>query len=244
MSPEAFWRFSALRDEFRKRVDEWNRGLPGLLAAQEALARELGEDDYRVETPVVYNRALDEVGADADIAWIVIADNPGKREQEAGAQRYLIGRSGQATERFFRAELGLELRAKAIIVNKTPVHTPKTAQLRKLGRLHPELAAPLVESQRYMAELALGLFDALGARLWIMGLSELKPKGLFAPWLETFRAGLEGRGRALGDAVYAFNHFSMGSFAADMKRRKRATESAVEAALRIGRENSQRLFGY
>lgn len=244
MSPEAFKRFSALRDEFRKRVDEWNRSLPGLLAAQEALARELGEDDYRVETPVVYNRALDDVGADADIAWIVIADNPGKREQEADAQRYLIGRSGQATERFFRAELGLELRAKALIVNKTPVHTPKTAQLRKLGRLHPELAGPLVESQRYMAELALGLFDALGAKLWIMGLSELKPKGLFAPWLETFRAGLERRGRAVGDAVHAFNHFSMGSFAAELKRRREPGEGAGEAALRIGRENSRRLFGY
>lgn len=244
MSPEAFRRFSTLRDEFRKRVDDWNRSLPGLLSAQEALAFELGEDDYRVETPVVYNRALDEVGPDADIAWIVVADNPGKREQEASAQRYLIGRSGQATERFFRAELGLELRKKAIIVNKTPVHTPKTAQLRRLGRLHPELAAPLIESQRYMAALALALSDALGAKLWIMGLSELKPKGLFAPWLETFQAGLAQRGRPGGCAVYAFNHFSMGSFATDLKRRRQPTESAAQAALRIGRENSRRLFGY
>lgn len=242
MSPEAFRRFRALRDEFRARVDTWNQGLPGLLAAQEALARELGEDDYRVETPVVYNRALDEVGADADIAWIVVADNPGKREQEACAQRYLIGRSGQATERFFRAELGLELRERAVIVNKTPVHTPKTAQLRKLGRLHPELAEPLVESQRYMAELALGLFDALGAKLWIMGLSELKPRGLFGPWLETFRDGLARR--AVGDRVYAFNHFSMGSFAGELKRRRDPGESAAQASLRIGRENSRRLFGY
>jgi hypothetical protein len=80
-----------------------------------------------VETPVVYNRALDDVGPKSRPRCILIADNPGKNGQKAENQRYLVGQSGRLAEGFFRRELGRDFRAEVLIINKTPVHTPKTA---------------------------------------------------------------------------------------------------------------------
>ncbi|PKL09419.1 MAG: hypothetical protein CVV51_03985, partial [Spirochaetae bacterium HGW-Spirochaetae-7] len=132
MDKAAFERFEKIRDEFKHRVEVWTAALPGLGDAQRALAAELGEDDYTIETPIVYNRALDDIGPGAAVSWVVVADNPGKREQEAASNRYLVGRSGQVAERFFARELGVDFRRQVVIINKTPVHTPKTVQLRKL----------------------------------------------------------------------------------------------------------------
>lgn len=241
---QAYERLCALREDFRAKVALWRDGLPGLLSAQAELAAELGEDNYAVETSVVYNKALDDIGPDSDIDWIVVADNPGKREQAAAMNRYLVGQSGKVMENFFRRELDAELRAKALIINKTPVHTPKTAQLKTLGQRHPDLAPVLVSSQIYMARLAIALSEALGSRLWIMGLSELRPAGIFSAWKDTFIEGARRAGPGLQGSVYAFNHFSMGSFSTELKKRRLANEAVPLAVLRIGRENSLRLFGF
>jgi len=249
MNQAAFRRFSSLRDEFRNRVAAWTAALPGLAEAQRALARETG-DDYAVETPIVYNRALDEVSQDSRITWVVVADNPGKREQEAAMNRYLVGRSGLVAERFFARELGVDFRREVVIINKTPVHTPKTLQLKKLARLYPQAGEVLEESQRFMASMVPALQQVFDARVWVMGLSEVKPKGLFEPWqqaLATAYAKETGTGdRAGGDRLsenlYGFNHFSMGSFATDLMRRRQPGESTPDAVLRIGAENRARIL--
>jgi len=241
MTLTAFSRFEAIRDEFRDRTAAWNAGLPGLADAQRRLAVERGEDDYEVETPVVYNRALDDIVPESRIAWVVVADNPGKREQEAAMNRYLVGRSGLVAERFFQRELGVDFRREVAIINKTPVHTPKTAQLRMLGRMYPAARAVLDDSQRFMAAMVPALQACFGARVWVMGLSELRPKGIFEPWtraLDEAYAGDEA-GRA---GVYGFNHFSMGSFATDLKRRRLPGEPTPDAVMRIGAENRARVF--
>lgn len=244
MSKATFADFEKARDAFRRRVDAWSASAPGLAEAQRELARELGEDDYSVETPVVYNRALDEVGPSSRISWIVVADNPGKREQEAANQRYLVGRSGLVAERFFARELGVDFRREVLIINKTPVHTPKTAQLRRLGRLYPEARAVLDDSQRFMASLV-PLFQAcFGARVWVMGLSELRPKGLFEPWRLALGEEYGKAGPEAASGLYGFNHFSMGSFATDLARRRLQGESTVDAVLRIGEENRPRLLPF
>jgi len=245
----AFRRFSVLRDEFRDRVAGWTAALPGLAEAQRALAREAG-DDYAVETPIVYNRALDEVSQDSRIAWVVVADNPGKREQEAAMNRYLVGRSGQVAQRFFARELGVDFRSEVVIINKTPVHTPKTLQLKKLARLYPEARGILDESQRFMASMVPALQQCFNARIWVMGLSEVKPKGLFEPWQQALAqayarddtAGDRADGHRLADGLFGFNHFSMGSFATDLMRRRRPGESTPDAVLRIGAENRSRIL--
>lgn len=245
----AFRRFKALRDEFRDRVAAWTAALPGLAEAQRALAREAG-DEYAVETPIVYNRALDEVGRDSRVAWVVVADNPGKREQESAMNRYLVGRSGLVAERFFARELGVDFRREAVIINKTPVHTPKTLQLKKLARLYPEAGAILDESQGFMASMVPVLQQCFGARVWVMGLSEVKPRGLFEPWQRALAqsyaketdAGDGAGNRLLAEGLYGFNHFSMGSFATDLMRRRLPGESTPDAVLRIGAENRSRIL--
>jgi hypothetical protein len=245
----AFRRFSSLRDEFRDRVAEWTAALPGLAEAQRALARETG-DDYAVQTPIVYNRALDEVSQDSRIVWVVVADNPGKREQEAAMNRYLVGRSGLVAERFFARELGVDFRREVVIINKTPVHTPKTLQLKKLAKLYPEACKILDESQRFMASMVPALQQCFDARVWVMGLSEVKPKGLFGPWQQALAqayaysetAGDRAEGERLAEELYGFNHFSMGSFATDLMRRRKPGESTPNAVLRIGAENRTRIL--
>jgi hypothetical protein len=248
----AFARFEAIREDFRRRVAAWTAALPGLADAQRALALEAG-DEYTIETPVVYNRALDDIRLGDDIPWIVVADNPGKREQEAGMNRYLVGRSGLVAERFFARELGVDFRRQVLIINKTPVHTPKTVQLRALMRIYPEAKAVIDDSQRFMASIVPALQECFGSRVWVMGLSEVRPGGLFGPWQGALADAyaMAGSGRS-GDArdqsllvggLYGFNHFSMGSFATDLKRRRKSGEPVLEAVMRIGGENRARILG-
>jgi hypothetical protein len=244
---KAFSRFEEMRDGFRRRVELWSSALPGLADAQRELAREAG-DAYVVETPVVYNLALDGIRPGDYIPWIVVADNPGKREQEAGMNRYLVGRSGLVAERFFARELGIDFRRQVLIINKTPVHTPKTVQLRKLVRLYPPARAVVDDSQRFMASMVPVLQGCFNAKVWVMGLSELRPGGLFEPWRLALadayaRAGEPDPGSRPRDGVYGFNHFSMGSFATDLKRRRLPGESVPDAVMRIGAENRTRIFG-
>lgn len=212
--------------------------MPDLVEAQKTLAMLCDEADYPVETPIVFNRALLDISADSTIKWIMIADNPGKNEQLASQNRYLVGSSGKNAENFFRNQLHIDFRSEVLIINKTPVHSPKTTQLRRLIRLYPALEAVFIESQCYMAELAWHLSALTNAPIWLMGISEIKPQGLFSAWFQRFRAGLSAK-----PSVYAFNHFSMGSFAQDYKKRKLPDESPGEAVLRIGAENTRRFFG-
>ena len=47
-----------------------------------------------MQTPIVYNTALDEITKNDDIKLIVIGDNPGKDEQLLQNQKYLVGQAG------------------------------------------------------------------------------------------------------------------------------------------------------
>lgn len=242
MHADKFSRFVTARNEFRTRCAQWAQALPDLAAAQAAMLESARQEPYPIETPIVYNRALDDIGPQSLIRWIVVADNPGRREQESDGQRYLIGPSGKATENFFKRELGLDFRTDAIVINKTPIHSAKTAQLKKLVQLYPDMKPVLLDSQAFMASLVLSMQKALGASVWIMGLSELGPRGIFRPWAEHLLSLYE-REPERYSKLYVFNHFSMGSFASDLKKRRLASESEAQAVLRIGMENRVRVFG-
>ncbi len=202
------------------------------------MSRQLNTGDYPLETAIVYNRALDEIDANTVIRWILVADNPGKKEQLSLQNRYLIGSSGTMAENFFTRELDTNFRKEVVIINKTPIHTAKTIQLRALLRICPEAGSVFEESQVFMADLAISLHRLFKAPLWIMGLSELRSRGLFEVWHRQFKTSLN-----KDDSILAFNHFSMGSFAGDLKKRRRAGEKTVDAVLRIGHENRIRVFG-
>jgi len=247
MTSHAFALLSALREDFRALVARWTGEHPYLGALQESLRLELGYDDYRIETPIVYNRALDALGPESEVRFVLVADNPGKNEQLTRNNKYLVGQSGKLAESWFGRELGIDFRADVLILNKTPVHTPKTAQLRRLlalsGDLRPRLQELLRESQAAMAELAFRAAAGLGATLWISGLGELRDRGLFRTYRDELSRRLAAGPSSVLNGTWAFNHFSMNQFSIEVARKSRDGEPRAAALARIGSENRLRVFG-
>ena len=258
MRNEAYTILDTIRKDFRGLVQAWNSDNPYLLEAQERVRIKQGYDDYRVETPVVYNRALDDIGPMDEIKIILVADNPGKKEQLVANNRYLVGQSGKLATGWFLSELKLDFRREALILNKTPIHTPKTAELSILARsagLHRQrLESLLAGSQSAMADFAWRLFQALRTTdatgtsaewpvLWISGVGELRKGGLFEIYRDEIIRRLARATPEERNGVWAFNHFSMNQFAIEIKRKARPVVPIVEELARIGRENRIRVFG-
>lgn len=248
------WRdFTAARERFRELAESLGREVPGLRALQQELADSRSGPAYVVETPVVYNRALDDAGPEAEIKLILVADNPGRREQAAENRRYLVGPSGKIAEKFFREnpELGIDFRENVIILNKTPIHTPRTAELRELARLGKNAPAKakaleraLESSQRAMAELLLDFHRALApVPVWITGYSEMKKGGIFEAYTETVKELYKGQ-KARRQEIFLFRHFSMNQFTIDLNQRRLAGEKLEDCLARIGALYRERIVGW
>ena len=191
--------FCDFKKIFIEKIDEWNKRCPQLQVLQEAAAKAANTPSYSFETPIVYNRDLDRFTRDDDIKLIVIGDNPGKDEQLLKNNKYLVGQAGKIADGFFKRnpELGVDFRKNVIILNKTPVHSAKTNQLKhiiKNGGV--QVAALIQESQLWMAEQTAKLHSALcsGAsgggvapELWLVGYAELKGKGIFIPYRDKLK---------------------------------------------------------
>ena len=240
--------FCDFKKIFIEKIDEWNKRCPQLQVLQEAAAKAANTPSYSFETPIVYNRDLDRFTRDDDIKLIVIGDNPGKDEQLLKNNKYLVGQAGKIADGFFKRnpELGVDFRKNVIILNKTPVHSAKTNQLKhiiKNGGV--QVAALIWESQLWMAEQTAKLHSALcsGAsgggvapELWLVGYAELKGKGIFIPYRDKLKesygvctagtdlAGANGTagtdllvsGAYAWSKVYVFQHFSMNRFTIDL----------------------------
>lgn len=240
--------FCDFKKIFIEKIDEWNKRCPQLQVLQETAAKAANTPSYSFETPIVYNRDLDRFTRDDDIKLIVIGDNPGKDEQLLKNNKYLVGQAGKIADGFFKRnpELGVDFRKNVIILNKTPVHSAKTNQLKhiiKNGGV--QVAALIQESQLWMAEQTAKLHSALcsGAsgggvapELWLVGYAELKGKGIFIPYRDKLKesygvctagtdlAGANGTagtdllvsGVYAWSKVYVFQHFSMNRFTIDL----------------------------
>lgn len=229
--------FCDFKKIFIEKIDEWNKRCPQLQVLQEAAAKAANTPSYSFETPIVYNRDLDRFTRDDDIKLIVIGDNPGKDEQLLKNNKYLVGQAGKIADGFFKRnpELGVDFRKNVIILNKTPVHSAKTNQLKhiiKNGGV--QVAALIRESQLWMAEQTAKLHSALcsGAsgggvapELWLVGYAELKGKGIFIPYRDKLKesygvctAGTDllVSGAYAWSKVYVFQHFSMNRFTIDL----------------------------
>ncbi len=216
MTKEQWNYFCDFKDDLKRKIDEWSSATPELTKLQSEAARLANNPEYPFETTVVYNRALDEVTPQDEIKLIVIGDNPGKDEQLAKNNRYLVGQAGKIAEGYFRRnpELGVDFRKNVIILNKTPVHSAKTAQLKTIAKLGGEKISKLIEeSQIWMAQKTAEMHTKLGTELWLVGYSELKDKGIFCQYRDTLRASCS---EAAWDKVYVFQHFSMNRFSIDL----------------------------
>ncbi len=196
---------------------------------------------YPIETPVVYNTALDSFSLDSDISKIIIGDNPGKNEQLAVNRKYLIGLSGKIAEGFFASspELKTDFRKNVIILNKTPVHSAKTKHLKEIIKnASPELKKAVLESSLWMAQKTADLHQSLcknassleyAPELWLTGYAELKNHGIFLNYRDELKRNYfasknkeAGGDRSLQtdfwDRVFVYRHFSMNCFTTDLKK--------------------------
>ena len=220
--------FSAFRENFREKCHEWLEEYSSVLKPLQIQAYQNdGVPEYPLQTPVVYNTVLDSFTKNSDIKLIVIGDNPGKDEQLEKNRSYLVGQSGKIAEGFFRKnpELEIDFRKNVIILNKTPVHTAKTKELRFLGRQDERLSDLIMTSQLWMAEQTYALQNALKCPVWIVGYAEIKDKGIFEPWRkkleELYTNNLTNTDTLKYDKNYdnlfVFQHFSMNRFLIDLK---------------------------
>jgi len=249
MNNAAWDRFVKARESFRVELERLRQGVSGLQAAQQELVDKRGQS-YRVETPIVYNGALDNVSKDSEIRLILVGDNPGRREQAAENRRYLVGPSGKIAEKFFRdnPSLNIDFRKNVIILNKTPIHTPRTVELRELRKLGGSaVETALAESQRLMARLLAQFQQAFAGEnrtsalpVWITGYSEMKKGGVFELYANELKS-IYGD-NALGDAVFLYRHFSMNQFTIDLKRQARPGEPLAQSLERIGVAYRQRFL--
>lgn len=242
MTQEQYIAFDAFRNEFKAKITEWNSLAPELLKLQKEAAMDAKTPSYSFETPVVYNRALDEITENDEIKIIVIGDNPGKDEQLLKNNKYLVGQAGKLGEGFFKKnpELGIDFRKNAIILNKTPVHTAKTNQIKYLLKNgSQEIKNLLEETQVWMAQKTAELSEKINAEIWLVGYSELKPKGLFSRYRETLKtyANLKN--------LFVFQHFSMNRFTIDLAnfQTQHKELSLKEAIETLGKEHLREIFG-
>lgn len=186
---------------------------------------------------MVYNGALDSIDESTDIRLVLVADNPGIQEQKALNRSYLVGLSGKLAARFFADGLGIDFRSQVAILNKTPVHTPRTAELKGLSGFRD-----LVESsQEFMGRCVVDVARALGVPLWIVGYSELPRGKLFEPFARAFVPHAERQG--LWDSVFLYRHFSMNQFSIDLKAKSPPGRPLAESLERIGRSYRDSILG-
>lgn len=240
MNPQQWNIFQNFKSELKAQCQSWARYSQELIPLQKSSSVK-DTPDYPIETPVVYNTALDELTSQSEIKLIVIGDNPGKNEQLSINQKYLVGQAGKLGEGFFRNNPGLQIdfRKNVIILNKTPVHSAKTKHLISIDKALKASNSParnlIEESQRWMAKKTAELHQALISasdknsfipELWLVGYTELKKNGIFISYRNELKASYtDSAGITTPDwqKVYVYQHFSMNCFSKDIKTHQSAT---------------------
>lgn len=247
MTKAEFERFCQFREKFKNQIEEWKKQLSGqesnIKLMQKNLAKKDGVPDYSLDNILVYNKALDEVSEQDNIKLIVIGDNPGKQEQLAQNQKYLVGQAGKIAEGFFarNSELETDFRKNVIILNKTPLHTAKTKELLALTKdSDPVVNQIFEESQVFMARETANLARDLNLEIWLVGYSELKPKGIFSIYKESLKTAFEDFAKS---KVYVYQHFSMNRFLVDLKENLDSSKSLKENLISIGENHRKEIFG-
>ena len=218
-----------------------------LTELQKQIATENNVPPYPLETNVVYNGDLEKLTRESCVKIILVADNPGKNEQRAENRRYLIGQAGKLAEKFFRenSELQVDFRQNVIILNKSPLHTAKTALLKKLLRKFEQktgskrLEQFFIDSQIFMAKAAFDLQQVFKAKLFIVGYGELGAKKIFEAYWSTLKENYKN----CDEDVWCFQHFSMNRFSIDLKQNYCDEYSLQENLQMLGTKHRKEIFG-
>ncbi len=198
---------------------------------------------YSIDTPIVYNHNFDLVKKSDEIALILVGDNPGKEEQQHAKQAYLVGQAGRIAEGFFRKnkELNIDFRRNVLILNKTILHTPKTLLLKELIKKDERIEKLFLKDMAWQAGFAILLQQIFACPLWIVGYSQLTPKGLFISYRDT----LIGEYSAINSPpLFLYQHFSMNCFIKQLNSKWQASLSLSENLKNIGATNRSYILGF
>ncbi|MBO5237008.1 MAG: hypothetical protein J6B32_07875 [Spirochaetaceae bacterium] len=244
--------FLQFRQELKEQCNKWQNLYGDTLIPLQKEASKKDTPDYPIETPVVYNTALDEITNQDEIKLIVIGDNPGKSEQLSINQKYLVGQSGKIAQGFFCKNpcLNIDFRKNTIILNKTPIHTAKTNHLKYLETNgSKEISTLIKESQEWMAKKTIQLHQNLAkdspCSIWLVGYSQLKGKGLFEFYRNVFAKTYKTQNCKLWDKVLVFQHFSMNRFLIDLASfsKENPNISLKEQLIELGTKHRLEVFG-
>jgi hypothetical protein len=249
LNQSAWNKFVKARERFRIYTDELSRSLPKLKNMQQELAdARAKKSSYVVQTPVVYNSALDDVSVDDELKLIIVADNPGRREQVSENRRYLVGPSGKIAKKFFNDNpiLEIDFVKNIIILNKTPIHSPRTVELKELCRMdtgsrRSSVSSALDESQKIMASLLLEFHLALDCPVWIIGYCEMRKGGIFETYTEKL-IELYADKKEIYKNIFLYRHFSMNQFTIDLKQQTQRGENVKKSLERIGTAYRKRIL--
>jgi HEPN domain-containing protein len=145
--------------------------------------------------------------------------------------------------------LGINFQKNVIILNKTPIHSPRTNELRELCRLasktekrsNTALASALDESQIAMANLLVEFHEALETQVWITGYTKKKKGGIFEVYTNTLKE-LYIKKPEMYKQLFIFRHFSMNQFTIDLKKQTLPKETVAKSLKRIGTAYRQRIL--
>jgi hypothetical protein len=159
---------------------------------------------------------------------LLVGDNPGVEEAKHSIYLAPTGRSGKEARRVL-GTAGFDYDRQVANLNKSPIHTPKTADLQAFKPQHNDL---IIETEQFMARCLVALLRETGAHAIIIGMAgcDAKQPG----WPHTGRSGrfpasyvlphyFAELKRAIGDdtalqrRVLITKHFSHGHFGNDLK---------------------------
>ena len=206
---------------FQDHVSKVNSEDPEFFESVAEIAKTYG---YPLSNAAVFNRNLLKI---TDLKYILVADNPGVTEQEE--ECYLVGKAGKTARNIFKNNsLVSDFDEEVAVLNKTFIHTKSTIDLKKLK----EFKNLFVDSQIFMANLAVDMLEASNCELWITGCSELTEKGLFAAYLKTLKERCA-ENPVLKERIFFYPHFSFGNFSRNLNSvRSEHPKMSVREALK------------
>lgn len=248
--------FQSFKNDFKTQCKIWQKHSAELIPFQKQIAN-LDTPDYPIQTPVLYNTALDQLTQDSEIKLIVIGDNPGKSEQLSINQKYLVGQAGKIADGFFKKnpELKIDFRKNVIILNKTPIHSAKTKHLSKIESLlqtnNSKAKNLILESQIWMAKRTAELHKELckfceasdKPQLWLVGYAELKKSGIFIPYKDELFLQYDFGKHLEWENVFVYQHFSMNRFSIDLNSFSKKNKIDFSSSLKkIGLIHKNEIF--
>jgi hypothetical protein len=187
-----------------------------------------------------WNRFFADGGALGRVKVILCADNPGVEEHKHSIYLAPTGRSGREARRTLAAA-GYDWATEVLCINKVPVHTPKTNDLRALVD-----RASLAAMERVMADGLVRLVRETGAWAWIVGMGGCDARE--AGWPHPLRgapdrfpasyilphyfAALKAQAEPeVAGRIFMSKHFSHGHFGVEIKEPLAATGGDLAGAL-------------